>query len=300
MERRDFLQLGVAGGASIALGGCASKPAAPPTASSNVDDFLHNVDQGLASIAVSTPLTELLVKSGKDPATLPPASLARGEQLFKNTLSALLVSASFRDLSREEQQDPRVQDVMWRSMGVMDDAVLGVADHLERLTPDERRAIGDELRAKPTLAHDVFESVDSRAAKAGIGSNRRLQLRSIASHVSWRLRSQPVSLFIDQHVDKVRTLAERENKKVLAEIATAPPPEGAELKPKSHSGEKVATVGATLLGISVVVGLAGGAIAGASTGTGVGVGLVMFTVGALGAIGGLVTLLVGLIMMAAA
>jgi hypothetical protein len=125
-----------------------------------------------------------------------------------------------------------------------------------------------------------------------------MQLRSIASQVSWRLRSQPVSLFIDQHVDKVRSVAEYENRKLLEEIATAPPPKSAE-QPKTSSGEKVARVGGILLGVSVVVGATGLLLASSASGGSV-VGLVMITAGVLGAAGGLVTLLVGLIMMAAA
>jgi hypothetical protein len=193
---------------------------------------------------------------------------------------------------------------MWGSMEDMNDAVLGVADHLEKLPEARRRAIGDKLREEPDLAVSMFEAIDGHAAKMGIVPYRRMQLRSIAMQAGWRLRAQPVSLLIDEHVQKVRTIAARENQRLLQEIESAPEPTGspAGKVPGQRTSATVATVGAILLGCSVAVGLVGGALVAAGSSSGgvmTGVGLVMITVGVLGAVGGLITLLVGAIMAAA-
>jgi hypothetical protein len=290
IDRRDFL----VGAAGVGLAGCArresqSPPAVVPAATIGADEFLRRMNDGRSAIANDTPLSDVLIHYGADPKALPPDELARHETLFRKSLDSLLLSASFRDLSPAEQADPRVQSLMLSSLDSMDDAVVGLANHLEKIPDLERRAIGKKLRAEPDLPLNLFEALDRKAKITGIDPKRRMQLRSIATQAGWRLSAQPVSLFVDEHVAKVRTIAERQNKELLTKIATAPTP-GAE--PASKPGETVLKVGAFLLGISLIVAFAGGLIAAPSGNV---VGLVMITAGVLGAIGGLITLLVGLI-----
>jgi hypothetical protein len=293
MERREFLRVGLAG-AGIGIAGCVHpENPAPTPANESVSAFLRRVDHGRHAIAQSKPLTDVLGREGCDASRVPPKELARKEELFKKTLDALYLATSFRELPPDQQIDPRVQMLMWSSMGVMNDAVFGVADHLERLTKEERKAISDKLRDEPDLALRVFEAVDDEARAIDLDPQRRLQLRSIATQVGWRLRMQPAALFVDEHVAKVRTLAERQNRELLKAIETAPPPQGAENASPKRGGV-VITIGALLLGLSIVVGAAGAVIVAAGSL----VGAFVLTAGVLGAVGGLVTLIVGLIIYA--
>lgn len=294
MDRRDFLRSGLAGAALV---GCGRPAASPPSLGDpdarhdeSVEAFLRRIEQGRTALAGATPLADLFEARGHDRARIDHATFARNEKLFRGSLDSLLLTSAFHDLPPAHQRDHRVQRLMVDSLDGIDEAVIGVADHLEKLGPTSRKAIGERLRRDPNLALDLFDAVDAKAKAAGVDPRRRMHLRTLATQVAWRLEHQPVALFVDEHVDKVKKLAESQHVALLEKIRseTAEP----EVVPP---GTTTIRVGAIMLGISVVVGLTGVAIA---SGGNIG-GLFVVTAGVLGAIAGLITLLVGLIIRAA-
>lgn len=219
MERRDFLKASaVVGGAAVAGGGCATAgldssgaSAASPTPFGDMDAFLAGLDTMLEEIAKGKPLKNI-VPSPEDLTSADPQSAfrtPRGEQLFRKSLSSLYLVASFRDLPEEQRLHPGMQARMWRAMGDMDEAVLGTAQMLEELKPSERLELQKRLKEDPDLAMRIGEELDKSATEAGMSPERRLSIRSLASHITWRLKNQSASVLCDEYVGKVRKVATR-------------------------------------------------------------------------------------------
>jgi hypothetical protein len=390
MERRDFLKASAVCGAAVASagGGCAAggvdgaTPAMSPTPFGDMDAFLAGLDKMLGEIAKGKPLKSLVSSPEKltsaDPGS--PFRTPRGEQLFRKSLSSLYLVASFRDLPEEQRLHPGMQARMWSAMGDMDEAVFGTAQMLEELKPSERLELQKRLKDDPDLAMRIGEELDKSATEAGMSPERRLSIRTLASHISWRLKNQSASVLCDEYVGKVRKVAARrglteetqrkiaagamssgalwEEQARLAESrlnpiskglfgaqqplppapATAPtapaaptaakpaaapkpapthephsyrspdysaehepPPRySVEAKSKDNSGSVAITVGGVLLGLSLVVGLVGLAIASSSNSISGGIGgAFVVTAAALLLLAGLITLIVGLAIRAA-
>lgn len=216
MERRDFLKAGAVCGAAVAGGGCAAvgagaAAAADPTPFVDMDAFLAGLDKTMADIAKGKPLASLVPSPEKltsnEPAS--PFRTPRGEQLFRKSLRSLYLVASFRDLPEEARLHPGMQARMWRAMGDMDEAVFGTAQMLEELKPSERLELQKRLKDDPDLAMRIGEELDKNATDAGMSPERRLSIRTLASHVTWRLKNQSASVLCDEYVGKVRKVAAR-------------------------------------------------------------------------------------------
>jgi hypothetical protein len=261
------------------------------------------------------------------------ADYVKGQEVLRKTLRSLLLVGSFHDLPDEGRAHPGMQERMWRSMGEMDEAMLGLASALEGLTPTERADIGRALRDDPGLGMRIVEALDREASAQGVPMSRRLHLRAIAVEVTGRLR-QSAPLLIDEYTGKVRKVAARHgsNEELERRLATqmgeaafsamrertvaasarwnvaqaggyvyvgptvgvapvysGPPP----LTARQEKGNTVITVGAVLLGLGVVSATAGGVVV--ATGGPLGAAIAI-TVGAIVGLGGLITLITGLIM----
>jgi hypothetical protein len=221
MERRDFLKASAVCGAAVASagasGGCAAvgadaaMPGASPTPFGDMDGFLAGLDKMLEEIAKGRPLKSLVASPEKLTSADPdsPFRTPRGEQLFRKSLSSLYLVASFRDLPEEQRLHPGMQARMWRAMGDMDEAVFGTAQMLEELKPSERLALQKRLKDDPDLAMRIGEELDKSATEAGMSPERRLNIRTLSSHISWRLKNQSASVICDEYVGKVRKVAAR-------------------------------------------------------------------------------------------
>ncbi len=337
MERREFLRAGaVAGAGAVSLGGagCAGlgeglAPPLAPMSGAEMDGFLARLDRSMTSISTGDPFSDLLPGSAVPAADA--ADYAKGQEVLRKTLRSLMLVGSFHDLPDEGRAHPGMQDRMWRSMGEMDDAMLGVTGALAGLTPTERADIGRALRDDPGLGMRIVEALDREAGALGVPMSRRLHLRAIAVEVSGRLR-QSAPLLIDEYAGKVRKVAARHgsSEEIERRLATqmgdqafwamrdrtvaaaarwdvaqaggyvyvgpvvggAPSPYVSQAPGARKRAETVITVGAVLLGLGVVAGAAGGIVLASGGPLGAAVAV---TVGAVVGLAGLITLIVGLV-----
>jgi hypothetical protein len=344
IERRDFLKMGaVAGAGAAALGtsGCAGVTEAlapPPLPLSNRDMklFLSRLDHSMKSVSTTNALSSLLPKTAIDTIKTDDPEFQKSDQLFRKTLRSMLLAGSFKDLPEEGRVHPGMQDRMWRALPEMNDAMLGMTNMLESLTPTERADIGRVLRKDPDLGMRIVGALDNEAAAAGVTLARRMHLRTVAADTTFRMR-QSTPLFIEEYTGKVRKIADRQGsseafqRRLQAQMGDAAfwgyqaraqelasrwqiaradgdDEEGDENAPrviygpyappekKERPGGTAMIVGGILLGVGALTAGIGGIIL--ASGGGIG-GAFVVTVGAVIGVGGLVTLIVGAIMRAA-
>ena len=328
MDRRDLLKMGALGGASVVGSiGCGAQGGLRYASTDerrwshgDVMSFLANVDGGIAHIDKGhdrlpksfAKIREIEgVRDAANPGLPPsPEELERTERVFRKAMRSLLLVGSFSDMPPEARMHPAVQERMWRAMPDMDEGMLGMKGLLDELTPTEASDIGRVMQRSPGLGMHIAESLDIEAAHIGISMARRNHLRSIASHVSFRL-AQSTPLLVSEYrstVERVasrdatiaeaeRTLAVRLGRETFWKLRDdsvsfaqrwAHDPSVPITEPR---GGTAITVGAILLGIgAVTAGLGGLAIAG---GGGIG-GAFVITLGAALGLAGLITLIVGL------
>jgi hypothetical protein len=327
MDRRDILKAT----AGLALSGCATshspspRPTGPLATNDDVAQTLADVDSTIAKLSAVAPHPELYVQAvAGRPRTLPSLEeldVARAHNLMQRTFAALHISATFRDLPPDVQQREETQRRMWRAMPLLDGAMIDLSDYLETLSASDRRRIQAEIDKDPNLVMDIAGTLDDQAAAVGVPMRRRLQLRTAASHVSWRMTHQSVSALLDDVLGKVHRVRERHARdeelrraiaaKVLEAELFAPPGDvtsrltsanvyGDEefISPQKHAArvrkaEIVLGVGGGLLLTGGIVAVIGGVTL--SGGGGIG-GAVAITVGAILGVAGLITLIVGLVL----
>jgi len=80
---------------------------------------------------------------------------------------------------------------------------------MARTSPAQRDAIQAQLRRQPDLGLRLAESLNRPAQKLGVSIKRRAQLRTMSTHLSWRMRVQSPSLVMDDVLGKVQRVAAR-------------------------------------------------------------------------------------------
>lgn len=250
-------------------------------------DFLANLDHGMESIDKGNPLGSVLKEAG---VKLSPDKTTQAEELYRKSLRSLLVLGSFHDLPEASRNHPEVQKRILNALPEMDQAVMGMADHLEKLSRDDQDAIRKKLQEQPMLPTVMVDALDRDAAMLGITTQRRSHLRKLTAQIGWRLRAQPISMLSEEYLSKVRAVAEGQNRAHLQVL------EGARLNVeiKESAANRVMGAGAIVLGLGIAGTLLGASIVEHDFS-----GAFLITVGVLGILGGLITLLVGLIMKAA-
>jgi hypothetical protein len=340
IERRDFLRMGAlagAGAAALGTSGCAGITEAlapPPLPLSNRDMelFLSRLDHSMKAVSTTNALSSLLPKKALDKIKTDDPEFQKNDQLFRKTLRSLLLVGSFKDLPEEGRVHPGMQDRMWRALPEMNDAMLGMTDMLEALTPTERADIGRMLRKDPDLGMRIIGALDNEAAVAGVTLARRMHMRTVAADTSFRMR-QSTPLFIEEYTGKVRKIADRQGsseafqRRLAAQMGDAafwgyqartqelasrwqiaradagdeesaneningPYAPGVGGKKEPRGGTAL-MVGGILLGVGALIAGIGGLIVASSGDIG---GAILITVGAAVGLGGLITLIVGAIM----
>jgi hypothetical protein len=276
----------------------------------------------------------MLPPGAKRPPYATDPELQRGDRLFRKTVRSLLLSGSFHDLSEEDRMHPGVQARMLGSLGEMNEAMLGLNDMFASLTPTEHADLASSLRDDPELGMRVVEVLDTEAVKAGVPFARRMQLRTIAVDACARLKQSP-SLFIGEYTTKVQKIAARDGsaeetqRKLVSrlgeqafwaykdrlteasrrwDVALAdsgrmtdappgygPPGYGPPRPEPAHGlprGTISIIVGGSLLGLGLIVAGAGGIVIAAGGSVAAAIAI---TVGASFGLGGLITLIVGLV-----
>lgn len=185
------------------LGGVASTP--PNMSDADVRSFLKRLDGQLLGVKERKPMAGLLdLCRGKNS-----EDLARGDELVRKSLRSLLLAGSFSDLPVEARAHPTVQQRMFDGMGELDEATMGMRDVLANVTPTERADMARALREDPDLAMSIVGAIDEEAGRIGVTGERRLHLRTLAGHVSSRMKQSP-GLFMDELVNKVDKMKSRD------------------------------------------------------------------------------------------
>ncbi len=290
MDRRDFLRLGLAG---VTVGACeggnktvaypGSGAPAPPT---DMDAFFARLDDGLLRIRDGNPMAAVFEEGKLGEPRLSPAQRLEAEELYRKSLRSLLLVGSYRDLPPDERSHPRMLERLSRGCDEMDEATLGMARHLEGLEPSSRSAIQARLRARPELGMAIGKALDVRAAQIGISIQRRTHLQSMSSQVLWRLRALPIGTVLDEQTALIRSVADRQYRRVLSDIREI---DTSQFPEEQKRGTGVLRVGAILLGVAGALGLVGAAV----VGSGNIAGLFVLTPGALLLLTGLILVIVG-------
>jgi hypothetical protein len=253
----------------------------------------------------------------------------RHDRLARKALRAMYLGAAFHELPDQCKSHPGMQERLARHAREVDEAVFGTTELLEKLSAKKRERLRQVLRQDRALPMRVAEVLDDKARTASVPTKRRRMLRQAMIHVSFRLRRQHPSLFIDECVGKVRRVARRKGyseelqRRLATEAAEAafweladargrqfesagtaaagdsegwipvhPDPEPP--PPASAPGSGAITAGLWMLGIGLGVGLLGIALVSAEN---LG-GLFLLTAAVLLLAAGLITLIVGLIIKA--
>jgi hypothetical protein len=328
MDRRDLLRAGAlssASAATLATGGCAppatgAQTGGLPFSGGDLDAFLGRFDRGLADIQTSRFVAGFTESLGGAP--IPEARREQVEQRehdFREALSSLYLTQTFRDLPPEQQFHPEVQRRMLDNIHAIDASVFRTTDRLERLGPRERETIRTTLKRHPDLSMRLAEVVDGQAAAAGITPDRRRDFRAMMTQAAFRLKNQPPGVLIDEYVKKVRraTAPDAPEFKRSLELAAAASEryfwdhgieltaahtlaQGAKKAPRppiaasSEPGQQQITSGAILLGVGVVIFGVSAAVVSAGWFPGV----FGMTIGAVTFAVGLIVLIVGALMAA--
>jgi hypothetical protein len=325
MDRRDLLRAGAlssAAAASLSNAGCAPQARDPmlgglsPVSELDLNSFLGRFDRGLADIQSSRFVAGFTESIGGTP--IPESrrtAVDEREHEFREALSSLYLTQTFRDLPPERQFHPEVQRRMLERIDGIDESVFRMTNRLERLDAHERKEVQNALKRHPKLAMQVAEIVDRHAVSAGVSRERRLEFRSMMTQAAFRLRSQSPSVIIDEYVHKVKRATAPDGpqyefalkaaseageryfwERGIALTSAATVPAGAKttkaVEPKEAPGVRPMKWGAIMLGVGLVVFGVSSAIvaAGAFPGVfGMTVGAVLFAVG-------LVVLIVGALM----
>lgn len=323
-DRREFLKTSGMIGVGTAATACAGRRdeliIVPPSTLTvaDMEAYLARLDHSMDALATGpSPMPKIFPAhkfSPKDPV------IKSGEDLLRKNLRSLMLVGSFQDLPEEGRVYPGMQSRVWGAMTEMDDAMRGMHRALSEMTPTQRADIGRALKADPELGMRIVEAFDVEAAAHGVPMQRRMHLRSLALQVTSRLK-QSSTMFIDEYVTKTQKVLNRSTdpedvqRRLLATLGeeeffalrqrtieyserwrvaqakstnAAPPANGQIQSKPDPPGSAAVSTGGILLGIGVLLLIVGVLLTAVSE-----IGLIGITVGALLALGGLITYIVG-------
>lgn len=213
MERRDFLKVGTAAGvASVAAPACSMVGGGQlldtSLSGSEMDGYLSRLDRGLEAISGGDLLGDLIPPRANE-TSQQRQQRQQGQVLARKGLRALMLTGMYKDLPEADRLHPGMQQRLERSAPELDQALFGMTGLLSSTTPVERAAIQAELKRRPDLGLRIAESINGPARKLGVSMKRRAQLRSMSTHLSWRMRVQSPSLVVDDVLGKVQRVAAR-------------------------------------------------------------------------------------------
>lgn len=204
MDRRDVLKLGAL--ASVSGSGCAALLGNPGAVSSGeLGGFLSALDDAMTSVTNGDFFARLMTPT-EDPEIT--ARAKAGEELTKKTMRSLLLVGTLSELPPEQLAHESVQARLRDSMGEFDDAMFGMSNLLESLSPAERADISKALKDDPNLGMRVMGAVDQEAASFGVSLKQRTKLRVISAQVTSRLKTS-ADLTATEYVGKMQKIASR-------------------------------------------------------------------------------------------
>jgi hypothetical protein len=187
MKRRDFLKAGVAGAVG-ATAQSANASAAPPLDPAAMEGKLEKLDRRMAWFSES----DLVPREART--DVEAALFARRRDLTRRACRTFYFTGAFLDLTETDQMHPGIQERIARMQPEMDHTVADMADLLADLSPEERKAIQQELKDQPQLGGQIGETFHRIAVEDGFGLAPRLDMRLAFADLTQRLKAQNPSL----------------------------------------------------------------------------------------------------------
>ncbi|HEY4244139.1 MAG TPA: hypothetical protein VGM88_30205 [Kofleriaceae bacterium] len=214
MKRRDILKAGAVGAAVVAMPACA--PAAergaampvPPADPAEAEQFLATLDRQLGFVEHARFAEQYAAQRGVSPTDAQSAAIAENDALIRRMLRTLCITQGFRDLSPDAQLHPDVQARMISHLDEVDGTVFDLTDRLDRMSGAEHAGVQQALRADKQLAMSLGEMIDDHAARAGMSSGRRRQLRTMMMQTAFRLKHTAPGAVIGEYTAKVERMRE--------------------------------------------------------------------------------------------
>jgi hypothetical protein len=231
MNRRDVLKLGALAG--VGGSGCASLLSNPASVSGGeLSSFLSALDAAMAAVMAGQPF-ERFFETANNP-TL--AARARAsEDLARKTLRSMLLVGTLAELPPDQVALEGVQQRLRGSMEEFDDAVFGMTQMLEQLSPSDRATVSKALQDDPGLGMRIMGSFDQEAAALGISKGARAKLRAVSTQACARLR-QSSEFVIAEYTGKVRKIEARHGARAEAQRKAAAALGGALLWQQAEGG----------------------------------------------------------------
>jgi hypothetical protein len=219
VERRQVLKGALAGATGLAAlaSGC-GRATLPQTPKSPLprdldpevaDALLGSLDRRLAWIDQQTlpsdvlPLEMLSRKPGFE------REIEHKTILTRKALRSLYLTGRFIDLPDELKAHPGVQARVASLEPDMDDAVLGMTDVLERMSPDDHKQLQRRLRSDRRFGERLARYVERPAVGDRIPFRRRFGMRAGILQLTERMQAQSPVLVTDPLVRKVRRIQAR-------------------------------------------------------------------------------------------
>jgi hypothetical protein len=211
MDRRGFLQTTFQGGLATGVTACAVDPgrvSEAPLDDAEINRRLHKIDRTIDRMDRVPDHWFLGHRKRASGIADEPRSDAEAEQLaiegelLRASMRSIFMTSSLAELPESQHADPRVVERLRRVSGEADFAVFGTLARLETLDAQQLTTL-DEAAAQPDFIDRVLEDIDELSSELEVPASRRLHLRRLAKHLSWKLERQPMSAIIRETVDAV-------------------------------------------------------------------------------------------------
>jgi hypothetical protein len=218
MDRRGFLRTTFQGGLATGATACAAERShvseAPrhvgdaPLSDTEINRRLHRIDRTFDRMDRVSDQWFLGHRKRASGVADEPRSVAQAEQLasegelLRASMRSIFMTSSLAELPASQHADPRVVERLRRVSGEADFAVFGTLARLESLDAQQLSTL-DEAAKQPDFIDRVLEDIDDLSSELEVPASRRLHLRRLAKHLSWKLERQSMSAIIRETVDAV-------------------------------------------------------------------------------------------------
>jgi hypothetical protein len=215
LERRDLLKL-AAGACLVGSGtGCGPAvrrdPASLAEAAAQLDPavadaLLAKMDRRMAWLNEASLPDDVLPLSKLPRGADFDRQLATNGALVRKAVRALYLTGRVLDLPDAMKVHPGVQSRLRATQPEMDDAVLGMTEHLERMTSDDQRRLQAHLKGDSLFGERLAHVLEDTVAGDGLSFQRTFGVRTTTLQATERMAAQSPALVIDPLVDKVRRI----------------------------------------------------------------------------------------------
>ena len=215
LERRELFRLAAAAAAMGAQAGCAPgqrpAPASPADMASRLDPaaaeaLLAKIDERMAWIDRASLPDDVLPMSKMPRNAAAEAELARTGPLVRKAIRTLYFTGRFLDMPAEMKVHPGVQARLRAMQPEMDDAILGMTERLEHMTPEDHSRMQDHLRNDSGFGDRLARVLERTATDDGLSFQRSFGVRSATLQLTERMSAQSPALVADPLVSKVRRI----------------------------------------------------------------------------------------------